>query len=153
MRRRLLAIPILVLGCAAALALPAPGTKEFEKTMPLPKTETKVGWSNERCAVVSVNLQNYPSSEDIEKARKDPSDHTWMWWNFHVENGGGKKCRIKLWVEVYDKNGKIAKASDRTDTVDAGKYDDNIRLSTRMRTLDIVESPKARVRAEIGPKD
>ena len=148
-----LSIPALILGCAAALAAPAPGTREFEKTMPLPKSETKVGWSNERCAVVSVNLQNYPSSDDVDKAKKDPSDHTWMWWNFHVENGGSRKCRIKLWVEIYDKNGSVLKASDRTGTVDADKYDDNIRLSTRMKTLDIVESPKARIRAEIGPTD
>ena len=153
MKARRLSIPALVLGCAAALAAPAPGTKEFEKTMPMPRSEAKIGWSNERCAIVSVSLQNYPSSDDVDKAKKDPSDHTWMWWNFHVENGGGRKCRIKLWVEVYDKNGKVAKTGDRTDTVDAGKYDDNIRVSTRMHTLDIVESPKVHVRAEIGPTD
>lgn len=153
MRTKHLVIGTMLLGCAAAFAAPAPGTKSFEKTMPLPKSETKVGWENDRCAVVSVSLQNYPSSDDVEKARKDPSDNTWMWWNFHVENGGGRKCRIKLWVDIYDKAGNVIKASDRSDTVDAGKYDDNIRLSTRMKTLEIVESPKARIRAEIGPKD
>jgi hypothetical protein len=54
-------------------------------------------------------------------------------------------------VDVYGKDGRIAKSSDRSDTVDAGKLDDNIRLSTRMRTLDIADSPKAHIRAEIGP--
>lgn len=32
------------------------------------------------------------------------------------------------------------------------RSDDNIRISTRMRTLDIVDSPNARVRAKIGPR-
>lgn len=136
----------------AACALPLAAGEKFEKTIPLPKDrDARLGWARERCAVVSVGLQNYPSSDDVDKARRDRDDKTWMWWNFHVENRGDRKCRIKLWVEVYDKTGNVLKASDRSDTVSAGKDDDNIRVSTRMRTLDIVEAPRARVRAEIGP--
>jgi hypothetical protein len=100
-----------------------------------------------------VSLQNYPKPEDISKARRqDPDDKSWVWWNFHVENRGEGKCRIHLWVDVYNKAGRVAKSSDRSDTVSPGKLDDNIRISTRMRTIDIADSPKAQVRAQIEPK-
>lgn len=141
-------IAALILACASLLA----AADKFEKTIPLPKNgETRLNWAHDRCAVVSVGLQNYPSGDDIDKARRDRDEKTWMWWNFHVENRGDRKCKIKLWVEVYDKSGNVLKASDRSDTVSAGKDDDNIRVSTRMRTMDIVEAPRARLRAEIGP--
>ena len=143
------AMAALLLACASALAA-ADG--KFEKTIALPKNgEAKLNWTHERCTVSSVSLQNYPSSDDVDKARRDRDDKTWMWWNFHVENRGARKCKIALSVAVYDKSGNVLKASDRSDTVSAGKYDDNIRLSTRMRTMDIVEAPKARLRAEIRP--
>jgi hypothetical protein len=126
----------------------------LEKTIPVPrKGEARLGWSGNGCAVKSVSLQNYPSREDIDKARRsDPSDNSWVWWNFHVENRGQTKCKIQLWVDIYGKNGQVVKSGDRSDTVDAGKSDDNIRVSTRMRTLDIADAPKAHIRAEIGPK-
>ena len=139
------------------LALFAPAIaagSSFEKTIPVPRTgEARLGWSAGGCSVKSVSLQNYPDREDIDKARqKDPNDHSWVWWNFHVENRGQTKCKIQLWVDVFDKSGKVVKSSDRSDTVDAGKFDDNIRVSTRMRTIDIADAPKAHLRAEIGPK-
>ncbi len=137
------------------LAVPAlAGAGGFEKTIPIPRTgETKLGWSAGGCSVRSVSLQNYPDREDIEKARRqDPDDKSWVWWNFHVENRGDEKCRIQLWVEVYDKAGRVVKSGDRSDTVDGRKFDDNIRVSTRMRTIDIADAPKAQIRAEIGPK-
>jgi hypothetical protein len=140
---------VLLIFAPALFAAPS-----FEKTIPIPRTgETKLGWTSEGCSVRAVSLQNYPDRDDIEKARKsDPNDHSWVWWNFHVENRGQTKCKIKLWVDVYGKDGQIVKSSDRSDTVDAGKLDDNIRLSTRMKTLDIADSPKAHIRAEIGTK-
>ena len=102
--------------------------------------------------MLSVTVRNFPSREDIEKARNDPSDKSWVWWDFHVENRGSVKCKISLWVDIFDKDGHAVKSSDRSDTVDAGRLDDNIRVSTRMRTLDIANSPKATIRAQIGPK-
>ena len=133
---------------------PALLAASFEKSIPVPRTgEARLGWTSAGCSVLSVSLQNYPSLEDIEKARReDLNDKSWVWWNFHVENRGRVKCRIKLWVDVYDRAGHVAKSSDRNDTVSAGALDDNIRVSTRMRTLDIAESPRAHIRAEIGPK-
>ena len=149
MKRR---APFLLLFSAASV-LAASGGK-FEKSIPVPRSgETRLGWTSERCSVRSVSLQNYPSHEDIEKARRfDPDDKSWVWWNFQVENRGDRKCRIWLSVDVFDRAGRVVKSSDRSDTVDAGKLDDNIRVSTRMRTIDIADSPKAHLRAEIGPK-
>jgi len=143
----------LALLCAALVSA-APASQSFDKTIPIPRTGVAhLDWSNDRCKVLTVEVKNYPDRDDIEKARhEDPNDHSWLWWEFNVENRGDAKCRIKLWVEVLDKSGATLKASDRTDTVDAHKLDDDIRVSTRMKTLDIADAPKVRLRAEIGPK-
>lgn len=137
-----------------SLWAPASLAASFEKSIPVPRTgEARLGWTSAGCSVRSVSLQNYPSGEDIDKARReDPNDKSWVWWNFHVENRGQAKCKIHLWVDIYDRSGHVAKSSDRSDTVDAGALDDNIRVSTRMKTIDIADSPKAHIRAEIGPK-
>jgi hypothetical protein len=141
----------LFLGSSAALA-GADG--KFEESISIPHGgDAKNGFARDGCSVVSVTLRNFPSRADIDTARREkPDDKSWVWWDFHVENRGNVKCRIQLWVDIYDKAGRAVKSSDRTDTVDAGKLDDNIRLSTRMRTLDIADAPKATVRAQIGPK-
>ncbi len=138
----------------AALAAGSAAQQNFEKTIPVPRTGiARLNWTANGCSVLSLELRNYPDEEDIEKARReDPNDHSWVWWQFNVENRGDAKCRIRLWVEVLDKNGKVLKQSDRSDTVDAHKFDDQIRVSTRMKTVDIADAPKARVRAAIGPK-
>ena len=140
---------------AAALAIPAALlAASFEKTIPPPRAaRANLEWTSGGCTVRSVSLRNYPNEDDIRKARReDPNDNSWVWWDFHVENRGDTKCKISLAVEIYDKSGHVVKSSDKTDTVDGHKMDDNIRLSTRMKTLDIADSPKARIRAEIGPK-
>jgi hypothetical protein len=146
MKTRLVLISLI----AAALAAAA-SAESFEKTVPVPRTGVaRLNWKSGQCAVVLVELRNYPESEDIEKARKsDPNDHSWVWWDFNVENRGDAKCKIKLWVEVLDKDGKVLKQSDRSDTVDAHKLDDNIKVSTRMKTIDIADAPKAHLKAEI----
>lgn len=138
---------------AAAAALPA-GAAEFEKSVPIPRAgRANLGWTSGGCAVRSVSLRNYPGADDIRKARhEDQSDTSWLWWDFHVENRGSRKCRISLTVDVYDRSGRVVKSGDKDDTVDDHKQDDNIRISTRMRTLDIVDSPRARIRAQIRPR-
>ena len=149
MKTRFAMLSLLLAAWAAAAS-----AESFEKTVPVPRTGVaRLNWSAGQCSVVLVELRNYPDSEDIEKARKsDPNDHSWVWWDFNVENRGDTKCKIKLWVEVLDKNGKVLKQSDRTDTVDAHKLDDNIKVSTRMKTIDIADAPKAHLKAEITSK-
>src|SRR5262245_24123011 len=139
---------------AAALSGRAAGQQNFEKTIPVPRTGVaKLDWSLNKCTIESVELRNYPDGEDIEKARsEDPKDHSWVWWEFNLENRGDTKCKIRLWVEVLDKDGKVIKSSDRSGSVDAHKVDDEIRVSTRMRTLDIADAPKAHLRATIDTK-
>ena len=153
MRRNLrLALAAAVAAAALALSSTALGAS-FDKTIPPPRTgRANLNWASGGCSVLSVSLRNYPNEEDVEKARKDPGDNSWVWWDFHVENRGDTKCKISISVEIFDKSGKVVKSSDKTDTVDAHKMDDNIRLSTRMKTLDIVESPKAHIKADIGPR-
>ena len=148
MKRRLVAF--LLAGSAVLFAEEG----KFEKSIAIPHGgEEKVGFSRDGCSVLSVTLRNFPSNEDIEKARaKDPGDKSWVWWDFHVENRGSVECKVSLWVDIYGKDGHVVKSGDRSGTVDAGKLDDNIRMSTRMRTLDIADSPKATIRAQIGRK-
>ena len=142
---------VLFLGSLTTLA---GAERKFEKSISIPHGgDAKIGFARDGCAVQGVTLRNFPSREDIDTARREkPDDKSWVWWDFHVENRGGAKCRIQLWVDIYDKGGRVVKSSDRSDTVDAGKLDDNIRISTRMRTIDIWDAPKAVIRAEIGPK-
>ncbi len=149
MTRRFLAPAALLL---AASALAEDG--RFEKTIVFPRSrDAQLDWSHQKCTIRSVEVRNYPDSEDIEKARsKDPNDHSWLWWEFRIDNRGTRDCKIRLWVEVLDKAGKVVKNGDRSGSVDAGKIDDTIRVSTRMRTLDAADAPKVRLRAEIIPK-
>jgi len=149
MKTRLAMLSLIVAGAAAVAS-----AESFEKTVPVPRTGVaRLNWKSGPCSVVLVELRNYPEAEDIEKARKsDPNDHSWVWWDFNVENRGDVKCKIKLWVEVLDKDGKVLKQSDRSDTVDAHKLDDNIKVSTRMKTIDIADAPKAHLKAEITSK-
>jgi hypothetical protein len=150
------AIRLALLAAAATAALAAPvRAASFEKTIPIPRNgRANLGWAAGGCSVRSVSLRNYPSPEDIRKARReDPNDNSWLWWDFHVENRSSGKCRISIVVDVYDRAGRVVKSSDKSDTVDRDKMDDNIRVSTRMRTIDIADSPRARLRCEIGPKN
>jgi hypothetical protein len=150
MKGRFLVAAAILLAAAAARAEDG----HFEKTIPFPRRgEATLGWTYQKCTIQGVEVRNYPSSEDIEKARsKDPDDHSWLWWEFRVDNRGSRDCKVRLWIEILDKNGKVLKDGDRSGSVDAGKIDDSIRVSARMRTIDAAEAPKVRVRAEIIPK-
>jgi hypothetical protein len=149
MSKRLSLVAVLLL--AAAFLSAADG--RFEKTIPFPRGGNAVlDWTYEKCTIRTVQVRNMPDRDDIEKARRsDPDDKSWLWWEFSVANRGPSKCKVKLWVEVLDKSGQVVKSGDRSGSVDPQETDD-IRLSTRMRTLDAADAPKVRVRAEIIPK-
>ena len=150
MRKPALLVAVLLL---AAAGLCGQQTK-FEKTIAFPRSgPADLGWSLEKCTIRDVEVKNYPDREDIEKARsKDPDDHSWLWWRFHVDNRGTRDCKVRVRVEVLDKDGHVIKDGDRSGTVEVGKIDDDITVSTRMRTLDAADAPKVRLRGEIIPK-
>jgi hypothetical protein len=126
----------------------------FEKTIPVPRTaDARLGWTHQGCSVESLTLRNYPDEEDVQEARtKDPGDKTWLWWEFNVANRSDRKCQIKFWLELLDKKGHVVKSSDRSGSVDPGELDDDIRVSMLMKTLDIADAPKVRVRATMLSK-
>jgi hypothetical protein len=142
---------LLVLAAAKA---PADSPRSFEATVPVPRNrDAKLNWVHADCAVNSLTLRNYPDEEEIEEARsKDPNDKSWLWWEFNVSNRGDRKCRVRLVVEVLDKKGAVIKSSDRSDTIDPGELDDDIRVSTLMKTLDVADAAKVHIQAEVGPK-
>lgn len=148
MSRRLL---VTIGGLLAAAALSGQDGR-FEKTIPFPRnTNAKLDWTYEKCTIRSVQVRNYPDEEDIEKARNDPDDKSWLWWEFSIDNRGPANIKLKLWVEVLDKDGKVLKADDRSASVDPFETDE-VRVSGRLRTLDAAEAPKVRLRADIIPK-
>jgi hypothetical protein len=151
MKGRALAAAALALAVAAA-AFAEDG--RFDKTIPFPRSgDAKLDWKYGQVTIRSVECRNYPNDEDIEKARsKDPKDHSWLWWEFRVDNRGPKSYKVRFWVDVLDKDGKVLKADDRSASIDADKIDDSIRVSGRLLTLQAADAPKVRVRAEIVPK-
>ena len=121
----------------------------LEKTIDFPRRGPgRVDLVYKKCTIQTLEARNYPDEEDIEKARaNDPKDHSWIWWQFDLDNRGPEKFKIKLYVEVLDKSGKVVTSSDRSVTID-GFEDESYRISGRMRTLDAADSPKVRVRAQ-----
>lgn len=143
LRRTLTAAVLLV----ASTVLAEEGV--FEKTIAFPRRgEEKVGITYGKCTIRTLEARNYPSEEDIEKARaNDPKDSSWIWWQFEVDNRGPEKWKMKLFIEVLDKSGHVVTSSDRSVTID-GFESESYRISGRMRTLDAADSPKVRVRAQ-----
>jgi hypothetical protein len=121
----------------------------LEKTIDFPRRGPgRVDLAYKKCTIQTLEARNYPDEEDVEKARaNNPKDHSWIWWQFDVDNRGPEKFKIKLYVEVLDKSGKVVTSSDRSVTID-GFEDESYRISGRMRTLDAADSPKVRVRAQ-----
>lgn len=149
-RRTALALLALLAGPAGLIG--ADGS--FEKTIAVPRhADARLNWSYLGCSIESLTLRNYPDDEDIAEARtKDPGDKSWLWWEFNVANRSDARCRIHLALEILDKKGNVVKSSDRSGSVSPGELDDDIRVSTLMKTLDIADAPKVRVRATIAAK-
>ncbi len=142
---------------AAALAVAAAlGAAETEKTIPMPKRDqvAKIGFSADKAGINTLEIQHYPDSDDVEKAKtKDLNDTHLTFWHFTVENRDEhRKAKIRIAIEVIGKDGSVVGKGDKSDTVDAGKLDDSIRVWVRMRTLDIVSAKSAKLHLSIEPK-
>jgi hypothetical protein len=125
-----------------------------EKTISVPKRDqdVKIDFSSGGGKIESVRIQNYPDSDDLEKARKDPKDTKLTFWSFSVDNPSDKKVKMKIAFEIIGKDGESLGHFDKSDTVDAGKSDDNIRVWVHMKTLDIVSAKSAKLSLSIEPK-
>ena len=140
---------------SVALLLPlAAFAGETEKTIAVPKEDqtVKIGFSSDGAKIEDVRIQHYPDSDDIEKARKDPSEKHLTFWNFSVSNKSSKKVRMKIDITVICKDGEPCAHDDKTDTVDPEKYDDNIRVWVRMKTLDLINAKSAKLKLSIEPR-
>jgi len=146
--------PILLFALLAVS--PALRAAETDRTIPMPRRDqtVKIGFALGKAKIVDLEIQHYPDSDDVEKARtKELNDKHLTFWNFSVQNRDvARKAKIRIAVEVIGKDGSIVGKGDKGDTVDAGKLDDNIRVWVRMRTLDIVEARSARIHLSIEPK-
>ena len=144
MLRRTLAAAALL---GASVLLAEEGV--LEKTIAFPRDRYgELNLVYKKCTIRYIEPKNFPDHEDIEKARaNDPKDTSWLWWQLDLENKGPENFKIKLAVEVLDKDGKIIKSSDRIVTI-AGFEDESYRLWMRMLTLDAADAPKVRVRAQ-----
>lgn len=144
---------LLLLG--VALVASTLWAAETERTIPMPKEDqdVKIDFSSEKAKIVSVRIQHYPDADDVEKARtKDLNDKHLTFWNFSVSNRNlDKKVKMKMAVEVIGKDGSVVGKGDKSDTVEAGKLDDNIRIWLRMKTLDIVSAKSAKIHLSIEP--
>jgi hypothetical protein len=143
---------------ALAMILGIGGTAaagSLEKTIAVPRRDqsVKIGFSSEGAKIESLRIQNYPNEEDVQKARREkPGDKSLTFWNFSVSNDSSRKVRMKIDVTVLGKDGEVVAHNDKSDTVDAGKSDDNIRVWVRIKTLDIVSAKTAKLRLSIEPK-
>ena len=145
---------IAVTLAAAALAAVA-AAETVEKTIPLPKREqsVKLDFRAAGARIESVRIQNYPDRDQVDRARREkPNDKSFVFWNFSVSNPSSSKVRMKIGVEVVGKDGEIVAHNDKSDTVDAGKDDDNIRVMMHPRILDLVDAKSAHLKLTIEPK-
>ena len=146
----------LLIAAAALAAAAALGAAETDKTIPMPKRDqdVKIDFSADKAKIVSLRIQHYPDEDDVEKAKtKDLNDKHLTFWNFSVSNRDEtRKVRMKIAIEVIGKDGSIVGKGDKSDTVDAGKLDDNIRVWVHMKTLDIVSAKSAKLHLSIEPR-
>jgi len=140
---------------ALLLALPV-AAAETDRTIPMPKRDqtVKINFGSGKAKIVSLEIQHYPDSDDVEKARtKDLKDTHLTFWNFSVENRDlDHKAKMRISIEVVGKDGEIVGKGDKSDTVSPGKLDDNIRVWVKMKTLDIVSAKSAKLHLSVEEK-
>ena len=147
--KRLITICTALLIAGVALADP------IEKTVAAPgrDEDVKIGVTAEGVKVESVRIQNYPDTEQVAKAKnEDPNDKSFIFWNFSVSNPSSKPVKLKIDVTLIGKDGKSLGRSDRSDTVDAGKTDDNLRVMMHPKILDLVDAKNIKVVITASPK-
>jgi len=137
---------------AAAAAAPAESNK-FDKTIAFPRGgEVKLDWTYDKLVIQRVRVLDYPADYEIDKARREkPNDKSGIDWQFLIDNRSSQKFEVHLSVEVLDKSGQVIASNDRSPNVSAHSADD-VKITTRMRTVEAADAPRVRLRAEVVPK-
>jgi hypothetical protein len=139
----------ILAGAAAGLA----ESNKFDRTIPFPRGgEVKLDWTYQKLVIQRVRVLDYPADYEVDKARREkPNDKSGIDWEFLIDNRSSQKFEVHLSVEVLDKSGQVIASNDRSPSVSAhSAY--NVKVSTRMRTVEAADAPKVRLRAEIVPK-
>ena len=146
---------LTILALGLALTTLALAGEPIEKTIPVPKRDqdVKIGVSGEGAKVVSVTIQNFPDSAQVEKAKSsDPNDKSFVFWNFEVANTSDHPVKIKVDLTLIGKDGEAVGRTDKSDTVEAGKTDDNIRLMMHPKILDLVNGKEVKLKISFETK-
>lgn len=146
---RALSAAAILAGAAAGLA----ESNKFDRTIPFPRGgEVKLDWTYQKLVIQRVRVLDYPADYEVDKARREkPNDKSGIDWEFLIDNRSSQKFEVHLSVEVLDKSGQVIASNDRSPNVSAHSAD-NVKVSTRMRTVEAADAPKVRLRAEIVPK-
>jgi hypothetical protein len=146
---RALSAAAILAGAAAGLA----ESNKFDRTIAFPRGgEVKLDWTYQKLVIQRVRVLDYPADYEVDKARREkPNDKSGIDWEFLIDNRSSQKFEVHLSVEVLDKSGQVIASNDRSPSVSAHSAD-NVKVSTRMRTVEAADAPKVRLRAEIVPK-
>jgi hypothetical protein len=138
-----------VLGASSAMA----ESNKFDKTIAFPRGgEVKLDWTYDKLLIQRVRVLDYPADYQVDKARREkPNDKSGIDWEFLIDNRSSQKFEVHLSVEVLDKSGQVIASNDRSPNV-AAHSADNVKVTTRMRTIEAADAPKVRLRAEIVAK-
>jgi len=148
----------LAMAMALAMALPVraadPGArKTFEKTLPFtPDRDIAVGIRTGEVTIESARIRNWPSADDFEKARRDPSDKSTAVVEFTYTNRDRDSDWKCLYLVTVPGTGALLGENDRTATLDRGKVHDTNKIFVKMRTADFKVARTFKVRFEIWRK-
>lgn len=128
-------------------------SNKFDKTIAFPRGgEVKLDWTYDKLVIQRVRVLDYPADYQVDKARREkPNDKSGIDWEFLVDNRSSQKFEVHLSVEVLDKSGQVIASNDRSPNVSAHSAD-NVKITTRMRTVEAADAPRVRLRAEVVPK-
>jgi hypothetical protein len=149
-------LPPRLFAAAALLAAAAPAlaqSNKFDKTIAFPRGgEVRLDWTYDKLVIQRVRVLDYPADYQIDKARREkPNDKSGIDWQFLIDNRSSQKFEVHLSVEVLDKSGQVIASNDRSPNVSAHSADD-VKITTRMRTIEAADAPRVRLRAEVVPK-
>ncbi len=143
-------LPVLFVGLAAA----APGEKKkFEKTVPFTgDKDIKLGIKYGDVTIESVRIRHWPDADNLAKGEKDLSDTHTVWLDFTYSNRDSEHDYKCVYAAVIPGPDGPWAQSDRTATLDKGKFDDTNKLGLKMKTHRYKQAKSLKLSFEIWRK-